>query len=275
LPAGVTALDLNTQKNKVSLDHVVIIVNDLNESIKNFRELGFQVQIGGVNGPVHNALIFFKDGTYIELTTPISFKVRGLFKFLYSLGLLTLLEKIRPGLTPRFLFWFGGPIGLKDMCLRCDDLDKSLNNMAQQGMDVTPAQSFSRQRADGEVASWRLGGPIDRTLPFLIEDLTPVEVRVPFKEACEHTNGVLGISAIVMEAHNAKQLIERIQPSLGNTPNKDYAANLCDVKVRNADEAPVSHLALELLVANNTQTSLPMALTSNAAISLVGAKRAA
>jgi len=263
-------LDLNSQKNKISLDHVVIIVSDLNESIYNFRDLGFQVQAGGVNGPVHNALIFFKDGTYIELTTPISSKVRRVFRFLHSLGLLTLLEKIRPGLTPRFLFWFGGPIGLKDVCLRCDDLDKSLSNMAQRGMGVTPAQSFSRQRADGEIASWRLGGPTDRKLPFLIEDLTPVQVRVPFKEACEHINGALGISAIVMAAHNARQLIEQVQPSLGNTPSKNNAANMCEVKMRNADGQPASHLALELLVANNMKTNLPKALTSNAAISLVG-----
>ena len=75
-------MDLNSQKNKISLDHVVIIVSDLNESINNFRDLGFQVQAGGVNGPVHNALIFFKDGTYIELTTPISSKLRRLFQFL-------------------------------------------------------------------------------------------------------------------------------------------------------------------------------------------------
>jgi len=262
-------LGLNSQKNKISLDHVVIIVNDLDASIKNFRDLGFQVQIGGVNGPVHNALIFFKDGTYIELTTPISSTVRRLFCFLHSVGLLTLLEKIRPGLTPRFMFWFGGPIGLRDVCLRSDDLDKSLSNMAQQGMGVTPAQSFSRQRADGEIASWRLGAPSDRTLPFLIEDLTPVEVRVPFKEACEHTNGALGISAIVMKATAAKQLIENIQPSLGKPSNTD-AANLCHVLVRNVNGQPVSHLALELLTAGNTKTNLPMALTSNAAISLVG-----
>jgi len=262
-------LDLNSQRNKISLDHVVIIVSDLNESINNFRDLGFQVQVGGVNGPVHNALIFFKDGTYIELTTPISSKLRRLFQFLYSLGLLTLLEKIRPGLTPRFLFWFGGPIGLKDVCLRCDDLDKSLSNMEQQGMRVTPAQSFSRQRADGEVASWRLGAPSNRALPFLIEDLTPVQVRVPFKEACEHINGALGISAIVMEAQAAKQLIENIQPSLGKPSNTD-AANMCRVLVRNVNGQPVSHLALELLTAGNTKTNLPMALTSHAAISLVG-----
>ncbi len=261
-------MDLNIPKRKISLDHVVIAVNDLEESIINFRNLGFQVQKGGINGPVHNALIFFQDGTYIELTAPISSKVRGLFRFLYSLGLLSLLEKIRPKLTLRFMFWFGGPIGLKDVCLRCDDLEKSLSNIAQLGVGVTSAQSFSRKRPDGIIVSWRLGAPTDRGLPFLIEDLTPVQVRVPFKDTCEHKNGALGISAVVMPAQYAKQLIEKIQPSLVSSSSNYDAANFCEVKVKNVNALPVSNLALQLHVENKIKTILPMALTSNAHISL-------
>ena len=48
---------------QVILDHMVVVVSDLEEAIKNFSSLGFLVERGGVNGPTHNALIFFRDGT--------------------------------------------------------------------------------------------------------------------------------------------------------------------------------------------------------------------
>jgi catechol 2,3-dioxygenase-like lactoylglutathione lyase family enzyme len=216
-------------KNKITLDHVVIIVNDLDESITHFRSLGFQVQAGGKNGPLHNALILFKDGTYIELTTTVSSMVRGLFRVLHSIGLLSLWEKLRPTLTQRFLFWLGGPIGLIDVCLRCDDLDKTLANMREQGVPVTDTQLFSRMRPDGEVASWRLAAPVNRRLPFFIEDITPVHVRVPSKEACEHENAVVGMSSIVMAPECVKQLNENIQPCVGDALNNSTDNSLSHV----------------------------------------------
>ena len=51
---------------------MVVVVSDLEEAIENFSSLGFLVERGGVNGPTHNALIFFRDGTYIELISTIS-----------------------------------------------------------------------------------------------------------------------------------------------------------------------------------------------------------
>ena len=71
----------------VSFDHAVIIVSDLDEAIANFESLGFHVQRGGTTGPVHNALIYFQDGTYIELTTPVSSRTRVLFRLLYLVGI--------------------------------------------------------------------------------------------------------------------------------------------------------------------------------------------
>ena len=51
------------------LDHIVIRVHDLTQTIENFTALGFTVQQGGTHadGVTHNALIGFADGSYIEL----------------------------------------------------------------------------------------------------------------------------------------------------------------------------------------------------------------
>jgi hypothetical protein len=50
-------------------DHAVIIVPSLEPAVRSFERLGFHVMKGGRTGPVHNALILFGDGTYLELTT--------------------------------------------------------------------------------------------------------------------------------------------------------------------------------------------------------------
>ena len=52
----------------LSLDHVVIRVRDLEQTIADYNELGFAVQRGThADGATHNALIGFADGSYFEL----------------------------------------------------------------------------------------------------------------------------------------------------------------------------------------------------------------
>ena len=51
------------------LDHVVIKVNDLEGAMADYEALGFSVVVGGEHlaWGSRNALIPFKDGTYLEL----------------------------------------------------------------------------------------------------------------------------------------------------------------------------------------------------------------
>ena len=51
------------------LDHIVFLVDDLDEAIVGWRREGYAVTPGGVHadGLTHNALICFSDGGYIEL----------------------------------------------------------------------------------------------------------------------------------------------------------------------------------------------------------------
>src|SRR5687767_15631793 len=55
------------------LDHIVILVNDLEAASADYRSLGFTVTPGGehADGNSRNALISFADGAYLEL---IAFK---------------------------------------------------------------------------------------------------------------------------------------------------------------------------------------------------------
>ena len=56
-----------------AIDHIVILVTDLQTAIDDYRALGFTVTFGGehADGNTHNALVPFADGSYFEL---IAFK---------------------------------------------------------------------------------------------------------------------------------------------------------------------------------------------------------
>jgi len=50
------------------IDHVVILVQRLDDAIRTYQGLGFNVYPGGEHpGGTHNALVIFRDGAYLEL----------------------------------------------------------------------------------------------------------------------------------------------------------------------------------------------------------------
>lgn len=178
------------------IDHIVLAVADLSTAIDDFSDLGFKVEPGGSNGPTHNALILFSDGRYIELISASSSSYAWLFKALRLTGILRLLGSISNSITPRLLYWLSGDFGLKDWCLRCDDIDEALADLQRLNIPCTPAQRFSRTRPDGQIAHWKLAAPKDRSLPFFIQDVSHKDIRVPYQDHCQHPNKVTGIHAI-------------------------------------------------------------------------------
>lgn len=179
-------------------DHAVIIVPSLEPAVRSFERLGFHVMTGGRTGPVHNALILFGDGTYLELTTNRFSVLRPLFRGLHAAGLTQRAAARRDDMLQRFLPWIGAPAGSIDWCIRVDDLRTTVAALRAAGLEMIDEMPFERKRPDGEVAKWLLAGPRDARLPFFIEDLTPVEIRVPSREHSAHPNGVRGIRRIVL-----------------------------------------------------------------------------
>lgn len=159
------------------IDHVVIAVPDLTAAAKSYETLGFTVVAGGRH-PVgtHNALIAFADGAYIEL---IAF--------------------YEP--NARHKWWEplqrGG--GLVDFCMRTDDLRGDTEAFRRAGVEIDDPSPLSRTRPDGYHLRWVLSIPrgAHRGLaPFLIEDETPREERVP--RQTRHANGVTGIGTVTV-----------------------------------------------------------------------------
>ena len=220
----------------IELDHVVIAVPDLAAAVAAFRAAGFVVRPGGThaNRATENALIIFRDSTYIELLAKTG-------------------EAPLPGFVDFSPLVEQGE-ELVGFALRTADLSAESARLREQGFAVSTPLPGERQRPDGRTLRWQLATLDAGFAPFLIEDLTPRDWRIPqADDIVTHPNGVTGIHAIEITAHDLAALRERYVLLLG-VPIED---SLSGVLLRAADSAqPASPVlsALYLGSADNQRT---------------------
>ncbi len=163
------------------IDHIVIVLRDLDAAVKSYEQLGFTVVPGGRH-PVgtHNALISLADGAYIEL---IAF-YEG---------------------NPDHRWWAplqrGG--GLVDFCMQTDDLKDDTTGLRSAGVKIDDPRPLTRTRPDGYQLKWVLSIPREGhrgVAPFLIQDETPREERIP--REMTHKNGATGIGTVIVAVDN-------------------------------------------------------------------------
>lgn len=162
-----------------TLDHVIIAVRDLDAAMADYRALGFTVIYGGrhASGATHNGLICFQDGAYLELLAPTG-------------------DAAQPGTTDFSPLLAGGE-GLAGYALRSTDLLADVQTLRARGAQVADPGEGRRRRADGIELRWRTAALDGGMAPFLIEDVTPRNLRVPDdRVTVTHANGVTGIARL-------------------------------------------------------------------------------
>ena len=203
----------------LALDHIVLVVTNLKHAIAQFQSNGFTVVEGGTNGPTHNALITFTDGTYIELIALQSLATRAIFRLLSMTGFLGLRRLVKQDFNNRLFRWFGGSQGFSDICFRVTDLDAFQDRCAELRLPLTTTLEFRRQRPDGIDVRWRLAGTIDDSQAFFIEDITPIQYRIPEGKSREHANGAIGIIRVTSKVSLEQRPTDiefRTAPDLGS-----------------------------------------------------------
>ena len=147
------------------------------------------LQPGGehADGLTRNALVPFGDGSYFELVTFLNPEDTGDNVWGWR------------GFLPRE--------GLIDYCVASDDLGSDVRRLESLGFGVDGPDDGGRRLPDGTEIRWRSARMRQegRILPFLIEDLTPRELRVPGASAAEHPNGATGISRLEISAPDAEE----------------------------------------------------------------------
>ncbi len=182
------------------IDHIVILVKDLEAAIGDYGALGFTVTPGGehADGATHNALISFADGSYLEL---IAFKRNA----------------------PEHRWWRFAQSGegLIDFALLPGgSAIESINAIRVRGLDYSGPHQGGRKRLDGIEIAWVTGMPPSPDLPFLCADLTPRNLRVPEGPAHLHANRVTGIDSLTIAVKNLNASIQHYQALLGTPPHR-------------------------------------------------------
>jgi len=164
------------------IDHLVIVVPDLDAAVKTYRDLGFTVVAGGRHTGIgtDNALIAFRDSSYLELV--------GFYE---------------P--RPDHRWWpplqTGG--GLVDFCLQTDDLAGDAGLLRRAGVDMGELERRFRTRPDGVEVRWvctLARGAHRGVAPFLLAEETGRDARVPSQRG--HANGVTGIGRVSVAVHD-------------------------------------------------------------------------
>ncbi|MFN0182482.1 MAG: VOC family protein [Aquabacterium sp.] len=180
------------------LDHVVILVADLEQAIADYSALGFTVQRGGTHadGFTHNALVGFADGSYLELIA-----------FL--------------GTRPQHRWWRWaerGHTGFIDYALLPPTVGEVVTRARAAGVDYQGPIDGGRTRLDGQVLRWQIGMPPTPELPFLCGDVTPRPLRVREGDVRQHGNGVSGIASITVLVDDLATAVQRHRALLGGEP---------------------------------------------------------
>lgn len=196
----------------LALDHIVVLVADLDAAVAAYRGRGFTVVAGGRHAAAtHNALIGFDDGAYVEL---IAF---------YETA-------------PDHRWWprlaTGG--GIIAVCLHTPNLHAAVDAVRGHGIPMTDVAAQSRTRPDGVRLEWRLSFyDVGRDLlPFLIEDTTPRRDRVP--PGVPHPNGCRTVGTVTFAINDLSEA-QRWIAAIGcdakpiSAPNRDVLGLSCNV----------------------------------------------
>ncbi len=191
----------------VGVDHILIAVEDLGKAMEEYRRLGFQVFPGGEHpgAGTHNALVPLADGSYLEL---IAVKAPELARqFPFSSRVLEALESAN-----RFAGY----------ALEANDYGADVQAIRARGAGIEKAAPGGRVRPDGQQVAWRTAHPEDVRLPFLIQDLTPREVRVP--PPTEGLGRSTRVAWLELGAGNLQTTITAYMKLLGERPTENRFA---------------------------------------------------
>lgn len=158
--------------------HYLVRTPDLKQAVADYERAGFTVVWGSDPDKAYNALIYFKQGGFIELFDP---PMNGFLRGLAALG-----SFLRIGLMRRFHRWIRAR-GFCDYALECHGPLKE----ALQGTNLPKPRNMSRVRDDGVKTRWQLSSPKDPYLPFVMGPYDPP--LEPDASRTKHENGITRI----------------------------------------------------------------------------------
>jgi hypothetical protein len=209
----------------LAVDHVTLAGPDLATLEEALAGTGLRFAYGGPhsNGVTHMSLTTFEDGSYVEL-----------------------ISTLEPGreapIWSRHIAGAAGPCAWAVEAPASGGVAVEAARLAALGVAVRGPFTMHRQRPDGRVARWELAyvgeGDPGATLPFVIEDRTPRELRVPpagTDRVAGRLTGVGGVVLGVPDLDEAIGLFKRVyglsEPIVGGRADSERIAHFARTPV--------------------------------------------
>jgi len=212
----------------IAFDHAVLAVRHLVTAKRNFQRLGFVVLAGGshAGGLTHNALIPLTESSYLELLAPAKPGLGPLLRFSRRLGLLPPLLASKSPFARYFARHLAAEEGLVDFALHCPDLQTTLHRAHRAGLHFDGPYPGARTKPNGQKVAWQLALPHPNMasmakIPFLIQDETPRERRIPSlpdNSNC-HPNGATSAAQLILSPPNLATWTQAMSALLGHPPS--------------------------------------------------------
>jgi len=183
----------------IKVDHASVCGSQLERLRDAFAMVGLATDYGGphAHGGTQMALLGFDDGSYLELIAP---------------------QKAGGKMDSDWGRMIEGDAGPCAWATGSQHLQEDLARFKQAGLPVEGPSPGSRKRPDGQVIEWETGtagsGAPGSTLPFLIQDKTPRQLRV-LPSASVHGSGLSGIAVVVLGVKNLEAASEQFQKAYG------------------------------------------------------------
>ncbi len=188
------------------IDHIVVVVRQLDDAVACATKAGFTVVRGGAHsgGETHNALIAFRDGTYVELLAFLATNPDPGHYFS---------ERHRRG------------SGLAEFSLLTDDIDREVSTIADRGIRYPAPTQLGRTRPDGQNVKWRMSLPAPihpgKGFPFLMQDTSIRDLRVPSTDGeTTHANGATGVAGVSVVVPDLELAVPEYRAILGAAPDR-------------------------------------------------------
>jgi len=188
-------------------DHFVLLVNNLNDAIKTWRDLGFDARPGGEHPSTgtHNALVALADGAYVEILAFKDFALAEKSASAWRDGARRL--RVHEG--------FGAYV------LGSNDLARDIEPLRAHSINLSDPIPGSRVRPDGQTVAWRTAF-VDHSatglMPFIIQDETPRTLRI--EPPSEGLGKLARVAQIVVGVNNPELAQEKYRGMLGVEPRR-------------------------------------------------------
>lgn len=220
------------------LDHLLIVIDDLEEVVKDYRSLGFTVESSREveDGGLQRARILFADTdrTYLELLSLPKPWIKRTARVLRGVGLFNLLWARNGAMSRYTLARVTHREGAGDVLLTHAELGSGLAGAGTRGATLKNLELVPKTAQNGLPLYQRHSVfRRDGFLPFVTAYTPPHQrlPRVPEDEAAtRHANGVTGVATVTIAVKDLDRSVVAYRALLGLEPCHQLASPLLSVR---------------------------------------------